>query len=226
MEAVSNGTRLCFKSCKIFTPAWPYIDGPMNTGIEVAPIVFRAVNQISDLVAYWDIHQTCIYANEAYQRWFGKNPEQMRGITSQELLGPVLYEQNLPHILAVLQGEKQVFRRNIADADGVRREVILTYTPDIIEGKVWGFTTHGADITALREREAVLEKALRTGSLAWIDLRISNRILPICSFCKAVRDETDQWQSWEQYMGYQAKTTFSHGVCPACKEKHYGALFH
>ncbi|HOP62019.1 MAG TPA: hypothetical protein PK358_06055 [Spirochaetota bacterium] len=54
--------------------------------------------------------------------------------------------------------------------------------------------------------------------------RINNleKFLPICSFCKKIRDEENNWHSIESYITGKTKTEFSHGVCPECAEKHYG----
>ena len=44
-------------------------------------------------------------------------------------------------------------------------------------------------------------------------------ILPICSYCKKVRDDRAYWQQIESYFSQHQGTKFSHGVCPACYEK-------
>lgn len=48
-------------------------------------------------------------------------------------------------------------------------------------------------------------------------------ILPICSFCKKIRDDDSQWHSLESYISDHSEATFSHTFCPECREKHYGA---
>lgn len=47
------------------------------------------------------------------------------------------------------------------------------------------------------------------------------RLLPICAYCKKIRDESDHWQPVEGYIAEhsEARTTFSHGICPACLKK-------
>ena len=42
--------------------------------------------------------------------------------------------------------------------------------------------------------------------------------LPICSYCKNVRDDKNYWQAIETYMHKHVGTDFSHGVCPECYE--------
>jgi hypothetical protein len=68
---------------------------------------------------------------------------------------------NLPHVRAVLAGERQVFERRIQLPDGRVRTGIVTYTPDIVGGTVRGFSVHVADVTSLLEREAALAQTIR-----------------------------------------------------------------
>lgn len=52
-------------------------------------------------------------------------------------------------------------------------------------------------------------------------LGIRHGILPICSFCRRVRDKAGVWHSIEGYFQRQTGVEFSHSVCQACKTKHY-----
>lgn len=66
----------------------------------------------------------------------------------------------------------------------------------------------------------------------WMRLRVAERILsyatqikqlesmlPICSYCKKVRDDNNYWEQVETYIGQRTGTSFSHSVCPSCYEK-------
>jgi PAS domain S-box-containing protein len=192
--------------------------------LEPSKIALRVTNQISAMVAYWNADQRCLFSNNAYQEWFGKSPEQMKGITMKELLGP-LYDLNLPFILAALRGEKQVFERRIPLPGGGVRESIATYTPDVVDGVVRGFIAHVADVTPLREREAALEQALRERNLALAEVQTLRGLLPTCAFCKAIRDENGEWLPMEIYIGKHSQAKFSHGLCPKCGKKHYGEFW-
>ena len=64
----------------------------------------------------------------------------------------------------------------------------------------------------LAARITELEAALETG-------RQLKRLLPICAYCKSIRDDTDYWQEIEQYIHKHTGTDFSHGICPGCMEK-------
>jgi sigma-B regulation protein RsbU (phosphoserine phosphatase) len=46
-------------------------------------------------------------------------------------------------------------------------------------------------------------------------------MLPICGYCKSIRDDSNYWHQVEEYVGQHADVAFSHGICPQCLE---GAL--
>jgi len=47
-------------------------------------------------------------------------------------------------------------------------------------------------------------------------------ILPICMHCHKIRTDDQAWQRLEAYIEVHSDARFSHGLCPACMEKHYG----
>jgi sigma-B regulation protein RsbU (phosphoserine phosphatase) len=66
----------------------------------------------------------------------------------------------------------------------------------------------------------------------WMRLRVAERILryatqvsqleaflPICSYCKKIRDDKNYWQQIESYINQRTGTDFSHSVCPDCYQR-------
>ncbi len=49
-------------------------------------------------------------------------------------------------------------------------------------------------------------------------------LLPICSHCKRIRNDEDQWELLETYISSHSSSRFSHGICPECRELHYPGL--
>jgi GAF domain-containing protein len=47
------------------------------------------------------------------------------------------------------------------------------------------------------------------------------QLVPICSYCHAIREQPDDWQRLEEFFGVQTGIKFSHGICPPCMAKHY-----
>jgi hypothetical protein len=44
-------------------------------------------------------------------------------------------------------------------------------------------------------------------------------LLPICAYCKRIRDDQNYWNQVETYIGQHADVQFSHGICPSCFER-------
>ena len=50
------------------------------------------------------------------------------------------------------------------------------------------------------------------------EIRVLQGIIPICSYCKNIRDDDDSWQKMESYIDAHSEAQFSHGICPECRE--------
>ena len=49
-------------------------------------------------------------------------------------------------------------------------------------------------------------------------------LLPICAFCKSIRNESGKWENLESYISRRSEAEFSHGVCPSCGAAHYPGM--
>jgi DNA-binding response OmpR family regulator len=67
---------------------------------------------------------------------------------------------------------------------------------------------------ALNARIVELQDALA-------NVRRLSGLLPICAYCKRVRDDKDYWQQIEQFVSERSDAQFSHGICPPCAAKHF-----
>jgi len=62
---------------------------------------------------------------------------------------------------------------------------------------------------ALTERVKELEVALS-------QVKQLQGMLPICSYCKKIRNDQNYWQKVEGYISDHTNVEFSHGICPDC----------
>jgi len=102
-------------------------------------------------------------------------------------------------------------------------------TDDIVNGLDSGaddFVTKPFDRHELRSRLRVGERilALQEGladrvrelEVALSMVKELKGLLPICSYCKAVRDDRNYWHRVETYIAANSAARFSHGICPSC----------
>ena len=64
---------------------------------------------------------------------------------------------------------------------------------------------------SLEEKNNNLQKALG-------EIKALQGIIPICAWCKKIRDDEGFWKQVEVYFTERSDVMFSHGVCPDCKE--------
>jgi len=65
---------------------------------------------------------------------------------------------------------------------------------------------------SLTDRVRALEEALAR-------VKQLQGLLPICSYCKKIRDDQNYWQQVESYIAEHSQAQFSHSICPDCYEK-------
>ncbi len=66
----------------------------------------------------------------------------------------------------------------------------------------------------LRQQNIALEQAL-------LEIKQLTGILPLCSFCKKIRNSKDQWEDVDVYIHKNSAADISHSICPDCAQKHY-----
>lgn len=53
------------------------------------------------------------------------------------------------------------------------------------------------------------------------NVRMLGRLIPICSYCKSIRNDQGYYEHLESYLNSQAGLKFSHGICPDCVSLHF-----
>ena len=78
--------------------------------------------------------------------------------------------------------------------------------------------TH-VDLKRAKETQAKLIKELQN---ALDHVKLLSGLLPICAWCKKVRDDEGYWEQIEGYISKHSEAKVSRGICPECVSKYYG----
>lgn len=81
-----------------------------------------------------------------------------------------------------------------------------------MEAGIDDFLTKPLDREAILMRLRVAERILEFTT----QIRQLKELLPICMYCKRIRDDSDYWQQLESYIHRHTGSHFSHGICPDC----------
>jgi len=112
------------------------------------------------LVSLIDRDERYRLVNATYAAWFGVERAAVIGRTVREVIGPDAYEVVAPHVRTALSGKRVSFQSRLPYAAGGHRDVDVTYSPYVVEGRVEGFVALVNDVTAVvhlaAERQAAL----------------------------------------------------------------------
>ncbi len=103
------------------------------------------------------------------------------------------------------------------DGDGVVKDVLIV--SELIKGtdKCVISIQDLTPIKALKRDKEALDKRLQEALE-----KVLSGLIPICAHCKKIRDEKGEWRPVEVYIKEKSDASFTHGICPECKERLYG----
>lgn len=162
------------------------------------------VTAVADGLAAWDHLRTDDPPPVAVLDWMMpglEGPEVCRRV--RELGRPV------PTYLLLLTGRLGTGDIVAGLDSGADDYVTKPFAPDELRSRL----RVGERVVALQQglvdRVREVEAALR-------QVKQLKGLLPICSYCKKIRDDSDYWQKVETYVAAHTDAKFSHGVCPGC----------
>jgi PAS domain S-box-containing protein len=77
------------------------------------------------------------------------------------------------------------------------------------------------DISKQKQMKEEREKLIRHLQDALKEIKALRGILPLCSFCKRVRDDQGYWEQVDVYILKHSLADISHSICPECAKEHY-----
>ena len=127
-----------------------------------APRLELVANTTPALLAYADQGARYVWANQAYQRWFGHSPESMRGRQIREIVGEVVWAAIQSHVENALGGQEVSYEAQLVFGSADVRDVRVAYLPDRDEGgRVRGFVSIVTDVSEMRSAERALRDSER-----------------------------------------------------------------
>ena len=203
----------------------PCTDRELRLGIETALVrqVAAAERQgledrffaISlDLLCFLDFNGYFRRLNPAWERALGWTTKELTSRPFIEFVHPDDRERTLAQNARVRAGGQALgFENRYLCKDSTFRWLHWNATSDAAERVIYSVAR---DVTAKKEAEAERERLVSELRTALAEVKVLREILPICSYCRKIRDDENYWMSVESYISRHTNTQFSHGICPSC----------
>jgi len=158
----------------------------------------------------------CNYFNERWLAFRGRTLEQEYGNGWAEGVHADDFDRCLQIYLDSFN-KREIFEMEyrLMRNDGVYRWIFDRGVPYYSEnGEFAGYIGSCIDVTERVDAQEALRLKLEH------ELRVLKGIIPICMYCKKIRDDKESWQQLEAYITEHSEALFSHGICPSCYEQH------
>jgi len=77
----------------------------------------------------------------------------------------------------------------------------------------------GSVLAERRQAEEAKAILIEEVERALSEVKTLRGLIPICAWCKNIRNDQGSWEQLEKYLRQHTQAEFSHGICPACLDK-------
>ncbi len=206
----------------------PLVDRELQVHIDVAlrnDEVVRPLNGVEEPFFAVSIDLLCCLDFTGYFKRLNPAWERTLGFTIAELMAkpfidfvhPDDRERTLKQNRSVRAvGENALsFENRYLCKDGSYRWLRWNAAPDAEQQVIYSVAR---DITEQKCAEDEREQLVRELQAALAEVKTLQQILPICSYCRKIRDDENYWHTVEGYISRHTSSMFSHGICPTCYE--------
>lgn len=155
--------------------------------------------------------------------------EKFHGYRSEEVLGHTVQDMHTKEKVAPDRFTKAI--ENIR-LKGEHNYTIAKETPEGMmylqarvsgiynsRGELVGYANFTRDITSERLAQEERERLIKELQVALEKVKTLSGLLPICAFCKKIRDDSGYWNRIETYIKKHSHADFTHGICPDCEKR-------
>ena len=161
------------------------------------------------------------YVNNAAVRMFGTQ-------TSAAMIGQPVLDRMHPDYLDIVRERIRclnvdrkavpVVEQKYLTLDGTPFDVEVSAVPILYDDEQ-GALVFFRDISDRKRAEEERERLLAELKEALAKVKVLSGFLPICAWCKKIRDDRGYWNQIETYIKEHSEAEFSHSICPECMEK-------
>ena len=203
----------------------PCTESDLRVNIEVTLCkrdTARAVHEMEDRFFAASVDMLCFLDFNGYFKRINPAWERTLGFTRKELMSrpfiefvhPDDRERTLKQNAEVRGGGQALaFENRYVCKDGSFRWFRWNAAPDSSERVIYSVAR---DITESKRAEEDREQLVRELKAALAEVKTLREILPICSYCRKIRDDENYWHTVENYISQHTSSLFSHSICPSC----------
>lgn len=177
------------------------------------------IEQSRDGIVVLDQEGKVYEANQKYANMLGYSLEEVRQLHVWDWDTQWEKEQLL-EMIRMVDATGDHFETCHRRKDGTALDVEISTNGSVYRGKKLVFCVC-RDITERKRAQQEREKLIGELQEALKEIKTLRGILPICSYCKKIRNDKGYWEKVEVYIHKHSHADISHGICPECMKIHF-----
>lgn len=170
-----------------------------------------------DLLCFLDFSGHFQRLNPAWEKALGFTRAELMAKPFIEFVHPDDRERTLAQNARVRAGGRALaFENRYLCSDGSYRWFLWNAAPNVAHKVIYSVAR---DVTEIKRADVERNQLVVELQSALDEVRSLRAILPICSYCRKIRDDDNYWDTVESYVARHTATRFTHGVCPDCISK-------
>jgi len=190
---------------------------------EIYDQVINNINEVLFIISPdW---KTVYFVSPSYEEVWGKTCESLleHPFSWTDSLHPDDQKKVFQYIEEKSRGDLGDIRfpdYRVVKPDGSIRWIQARGVPILNEnGEIYRIAGIAVDISERKEMEEERDNLIKSLQEALNEIKTLKGIIPICSYCKSIRDNEGAWDKIEAYLAKHSDAAFSHGICPKCLAK-------
>ncbi len=188
-------------------------------------LMHTLLDNIPDLIYFKDLKSNFLLINHRLTDLLKlSSAEEAVGKSDSDFFDSELSEKYLLDDQAVIaSGEPliNIEEESVSDSDELRWLSTSKVPMRNEVGDVIGTCGISRDITELKELDARHVEAIQQLEAALQQVKQLTGLVPICSYCKNIRDDSGYWHQLEEYLHDHSAAELSHGICEECAKKQF-----
>ena len=217
----------------------PFNETDLKAAIQITMVKSKAAQKIKasntkftslfmgnpEPVVYLDMRYRIQEINNSFEQLFGFSRHEVKNKLIFDLIVPDEKTKEAKELSTNKENFALNFETVRKNKKGQLIPVLISTAPVVIDEKQEGLIITYRDITPLKQIEEEKEQLIAELQKALKEVKTLSGLIPICSHCKKVRDDTGYWDQVESYIAKHSNVDFSHGICPDCMRQYYPEMY-
>jgi PAS domain S-box-containing protein len=189
--------------------------------LENEALWYSLIHHSSDVITILSTDGTVLFQSPSITRLLGYKPQELVGMNAFQMVHPEDMSKVKDAFLQVVQTTNAYLslEYRFKHKDGSWLVVESTGSNQLDNTLIGAIVINSRDVTERKAFQVEREHLISQLQEALANIKTLSGLLPVCAWCRRIRDDDGYWKKVEDYIKEHTDASFTHGICPECLKK-------